>query len=103
MHHGVWTTGRKGSLDLLAIRKFAFNEMRPGINGGPMAFAQIIENGDFMPLIQQELCANAPDITRAANDKDFHWREKCSVISGKSKLTRQVRAAFRARLLVACR
>ena len=28
----------KGSLDLLAIRKFAFNEMRPGINGASMAF-----------------------------------------------------------------
>jgi hypothetical protein len=28
----------KGSLDLLAIRKFAFNEMRSGVNGAAMAF-----------------------------------------------------------------
>ena len=54
-----------------------------------------------MPLIQQELGANAPDVARAANDKDFHWREKCSVISGKSKATRQVSAPYRARVLVA--
>jgi hypothetical protein len=46
--------------------------MRPGINGASMAFAQVIENSDFMPLIEQQLGANAPDVTRAANDKDFH-------------------------------
>jgi hypothetical protein len=40
-----------------------------------------------MPLIQQELGANASDIARAANDKDFHWRGTCSVISRKSKAT----------------
>jgi len=102
MHHGVRPMSGKGSLDLLAIRKFAFNEMRSGINGAPMAFTQVVENGNFMPLIQQELGANAPDIARAANDKDFHWREKCSVISGKSKVTRQVSASYRARLLAAC-
>jgi len=89
MHHGVRTMCGKGSLDLLAIRKFAFNEMRPGINGGPMAFTQIIEDGNFVPLIQQELGADAPDIARATNDEDFHWREKCSAISGKSKTTRR--------------
>jgi len=31
-----------------------------------------------MRLIQQELGANAPDIARAANDKDFHWRENAA-------------------------
>jgi hypothetical protein len=55
-----------------------------------------------MPLIQQEFGANASDIARAAHDKDFHWRENCRVISGKSKAARQVSAAFRPRLLVAC-
>jgi hypothetical protein len=78
MHHGVRPISGKGSLDLLAIRKFAFNEMRSGINSTPMAFAQVVENGNFMPLIQQELGANAPDVARAANDKDFHWRENAA-------------------------
>ena len=85
MHHGVRTMSGKGSLDLLAIRKLAFNEVRPGINGAPMAFTQVVENSDFMPLIQQELGANAPDVARAANDKDFHWRKECRVIGAKSK------------------
>ena len=89
MHHGVWPMSGKGSLDLLAIRKIAFNEMSPGINSGPMAFTKIIENGNFMPLIEQEFGANASDIACAANDEDFHWRGKCSLISGKSKATRQ--------------
>jgi hypothetical protein len=102
MHHGVRPMSGKSSLDLLAIRKFASNELRPGINGASMALTQIIENGNFVSFIEQQLGANASDVARAANDKDFHWREKCSVISGKSKTTRQVSAAYRAGLLVAC-
>src|SRR5262249_2554782 len=94
MHHRVRVMNRKGSLDLLAIRKFALNEMRPGINGAPVPFTQIIENGNFLPLIQQKLGTNAPDVARAANDKDFHWREKNNRINGKSKTTPWVRPAF---------
>src|SRR2546423_5179900 len=103
MHHGIGPMSGKGSLNLLAIRKFAFNEMRSGINGAPMAFTQVVENGNFMPLIQQELGANAPDVARAANDKDFHWQEKCSVIRPKSKATGEMTAAHRTPLIVACR
>jgi hypothetical protein len=75
MHYSIRAMSGKGGLDLLAIRKLAFNEMRPGINGAAMAFTQVVENGNFMPLIHQELGANAPDVTRAANYKDFHWRK----------------------------
>src|SRR5215470_7315439 len=85
MHHRVRAMNGKGSLDLWAIGKFAFNEMRPGINGASMAFAQVIENSDFMPLIEQQLGTNAPDVARATNDKDFHWRRECRVIDAKSK------------------
>jgi hypothetical protein len=102
MHHRVRVMGRKGNLDLLAIREIAFNKMRPGINGASMAFTQIIENGNFMPLIQQELGTNAPDVPCAANHKDFHWREKCSVIGSKSKATRRVTTGYRAGPLGAC-
>jgi hypothetical protein len=42
----------KGSFDLLAICKFAFNEMGSGIHSAPMAFTQVVEDGDFMALIQ---------------------------------------------------
>jgi hypothetical protein len=102
MHHGIRPMSGESSFDLLAIGKFAFDKMRSRINGAPMAFTEVVENSNFMPLIQQELGADAPDVARAANDKDFHWRGKCSVISGKSKATRQVSAAYRAGLLVAC-
>jgi len=88
MHHGIGPMSGKSALDLLTICKFAFNEMRPGINSGPMTFTQIIENDHFMPLIQQELRTNAPDVARTANHEDFHWREKCNVINAKSKVTR---------------
>ena len=75
MHNGVRAMSGKGRLDLLPIGKFTFDEMRSGINGAPMAFTQVVENDNFMSLIQQELGANAPDVTCAANHKDFHWRE----------------------------
>jgi hypothetical protein len=38
MHHGIRAMSGKSSLDLLAIGKFAFGEMCPGINGASMAF-----------------------------------------------------------------
>src|SRR5438046_10337292 len=100
MHHGIRPMSGKGSLDLTAIRKLAFNEMRSGINGAPMAFTQVVENGNFMPLIQQEFGANASDIARAANDKDFHWREKCSVVRPKFKAACELKAAHRTVVLV---
>jgi hypothetical protein len=78
MHHSVRAMSGNGSLDLLAIREFAFNEMRPGINRAPMTFTQVIENSDFMPLIEQQLGANAPDIACTANYKDFHWQENAA-------------------------
>jgi len=78
MHNGVRAMSGKGSLDLLPVRKFAFNEMRPGINGGPMAFTQIVENDNSMSLIHQELRANAPNVACAANHKDFHGRENAA-------------------------
>jgi len=87
MHHRVRAMSGKGSLDLLAIRKLALNEIRPGINSAPMAFTQVVEDDNFMPLIQQQLGADAPDVACAANDEDFHWRGKCSVIGSKSKAT----------------
>jgi hypothetical protein len=102
MHHRVRALSGKGNLDLLAIREIAFNEMRPRINGASMAFTQVIENGNFMPLIQQELGTNAPDVPCAANHKDFHWWEKCSVICSKSKATRRVSAGYRGGPLGAC-
>jgi hypothetical protein len=43
-----------------------------------MAFTQVVEDGNFMLLIQQELGANAPDVACAANHKNFHWRKNAA-------------------------
>ena len=72
VHHSIRTRTGNGSINLPAIRKLALNEISTGINSSPMAFTQIIENSNLMPLIEQQLCANAADVARAANDKDFH-------------------------------
>jgi len=65
----------------------------------PVALAQVVENGNFVSLIQQQLCANTANIARAANNKDFHWREKCRAIAIKSKRSRAIATAVEA----ACR
>jgi hypothetical protein len=103
MHHCIRTVSGKSTLDLLPICEFSFNEIRPRINCAPVAFTQVVENGNLMSLIQQEFGANAPDIARTANDKDFHWRRKCRVIRPKSKATRQMTTAHRTLLMMACR
>ena len=51
-------------------------KVRPRIDGTSMAFTQIIENDNFVSLIQQQLGANTPNVACTANDKDFHWRKK---------------------------
>jgi hypothetical protein len=78
MHDRVRAMSGKGNLDLLAIQKFAFNKMGAGINGCAMSFTQIIKNDNFMAFVEQQLGANASDIARTANDKDFHWRERAA-------------------------
>jgi hypothetical protein len=67
-----------------------------------MTFAQIIKDRDFMTFIQQLLRANAADVTRSANEEDFHGRRKCRVIRWQSKrmvgtARRAVRRARRSR------
>src|SRR5215472_12808555 len=96
MHNRIRTYSGNRSVDLLAIRQFALDEIGPGINGIPMAFTQIIENGNFMPVIQQQLGTNASYVAGTANDKDFHWRKEWLVISPKSKATADERCRSRA-------
>ena len=40
-----------------------------------MTFRQIVEDNDIVAFIEQELDANAPDVSRSADDKDFHPRK----------------------------
>jgi len=48
------------------------NEVRARIDCAPMAFAEVIEDGNFVPLVQQQLDANAPDVASGANNENFH-------------------------------
>jgi hypothetical protein len=40
-----------------------------------MTFRQIVEDNNVVAFIEEELDANAPDISRSADDKDFHPRK----------------------------
>ena len=50
-----------------------------------MAFAKIIEDRSLMTFIKKQFCADAPDITGAANDKNFHALGKWGAPRVKSK------------------
>ena len=85
MHHGVRAHPGERSLDLRAISQLTLNEASVRIDSAPVAFGQIIEDGYFVALIQQQLGANAPDVTGTANNEDFHAPGKCGAIRLKSK------------------
>jgi hypothetical protein len=54
------------------VAQIAFKKFSARINGAAMSLAQIVENGDLMPFIEKQLCANAADITGTANNEDLH-------------------------------
>jgi hypothetical protein len=45
---------------------------RPWINRLAVTLRQIVEDEDFIASIEQPFNTDAPDIARAACDKDFH-------------------------------
>ena len=85
MHYGVWTDARKRRVDLFSVSQVALDEFRARVHGASMAFAKIIEDCGFMALIEKQFGANAPDITGAANDENFHAPGKCGAIHARSK------------------
>src|SRR5216110_3833508 len=85
MHYCVRARAGKRSLNLFAIGQIAFDELRSRIHCAAMAFAEIIEDRSVMAFIKKQFCANAPDITSAANNENFHALGKCGVPRFKSK------------------
>ena len=55
--------------------KIAADERRALVDGAAMAFGQVVEDDDFVAFIEQQLDADAADITRPADDKNFHPRK----------------------------
>jgi ribonuclease I len=72
MHHRIGACAGKRSFDFLAVVQIAFDELCAPIDGAVMAFAQIIEDRSFVAVIKKQFRANASDIARTANDKNFH-------------------------------
>jgi hypothetical protein len=70
---------------LVALREVALDKSRPRIDCAAMAFAQIIKDRDFVAFIQQLFRANAANVTRAANEENFHPPGKCGASCVKSK------------------
>ena len=72
MHHGIGARVLHGVADIAILLKIAPEKFRPRIDGQPMAFGEIIENGHCVARIQKLLHAHASDIAGPAGDKDFH-------------------------------
>ena len=75
VHDGFGFGLLERTADFLPARKIAADERRPLVNRATMTFRQIVEDNDIVAFIEQELDANAPDISRSADDKDFHPRK----------------------------
>jgi hypothetical protein len=72
MHDRVRARAGKRGLNLLAVSQIALDELRAGVHSATMAFCQVIEDCSLMAFVKKQFCANAPDITGAANDENFH-------------------------------
>src|SRR6476469_1224302 len=88
MHDGVRLERGQRCPDLLELGKVAFEEFCPRIDRRPMSFRQIVENGDGMSLVEEQLRADASDIAGAANDENFH-RGTCRALPGRVKAKRR--------------
>ena len=75
MHDGFGFGLLERTADFLPARKIAADERRALVNRATMTFRQIVEDNDIVAFIEQELDANAPDVSRSADDKDFHPRK----------------------------
>jgi hypothetical protein len=75
VHDGFRFGFLERAADFLPARKVAADERRSIVDRATMAFRQVVENNDLVGFIEQELDANAPNVARAADDKDFHPRK----------------------------
>jgi hypothetical protein len=50
-----------------------------------MPFFKVVEHDHFVAFVEKQLYANAPDVTGAANDQNFHALGKCGATRVKSK------------------
>ena len=79
MHHGVGPGALHGGENLVAVHEIALDEGGPLVDRGEMAFAQVIEDGDLVPGVEQFLRTNTPDVTGPARDENVHGKLKASV------------------------
>src|SRR5437016_6838509 len=78
MHDCIRAYTRKRNLDLATVGQIALDEFCARVHGAAMAFAKIIEDGSLIAFIKKQFCTDAPDISGAANDENFHALGKCS-------------------------
>ena len=84
---------------LLRSAMSALEKSRALIDRAAMPFAQIIEDADFVALVEQQFRANASDVTRAADHENLHARENAPISERMSKSSQHllvpcVRALF---------
>src|SRR6266481_5299132 len=75
MHDRLRFRLEQGAADFVAPRQVAAYKSGAIIHGAAVALRQVVENDDFVTFIQQQLDADASDVTRPTDDKDFHPRK----------------------------
>src|SRR2546430_15675680 len=105
MHHRIRLLRGHSQLGGMSILQIALHELRARIERGAMAFAQVIENGNAVALVEQQLSANASDIAGPTDNENFHSREnrrpaplinpKCDLRNSSPKPTSNLRFSWR--------
>jgi len=82
---GFSAAGFQGEGNFGGVGETALDEARAGIDGGTVSFAEIVEDGDVVPCVEQFLHANRADIARTAGDECLHGRSLGRVLGGSKK------------------
>ena len=94
VHHSIRTNLLQQPEQVHAVGQIKLVKFRARIHRGTMAFAEIIENDDFVAITQQMFNTNATNVTGAAGNKNFHAGRCSRRHAGKQAYTRLLRQLF---------
>jgi hypothetical protein len=91
MHDGFRLERSECGLNFIDGAQIALDKFRARIDGTPMSFRKIIEDGNGVAFIEEQFGANAADVSCSADDKNFH-RASCGAPVRRVKANRAGRS-----------
>ena len=72
MNHYFWRESLHERLDFVRVTKAPCNKFCAWVNSRPVALSKVVEDGHFVPLVDELFNASRSDISGAPGDEKFH-------------------------------